>query len=303
MVNLKKLLCIIFSAVIIFGVFSGNTVAATKATMIKLEIVNMPVKTVFVKEKDWIYGVWNISETTGEPILVASDKISFTHNPCSGLYPERGMLDMTGLSIKVSYSDGTSKILEYTETLNKNGSYSTNILVSPKGGYSVGINTVEVYLAENTKYYDSYQIEITETDPDEKPYKALSSECAVVDYDALCVYGLSSGLTRAKLESDIFDFGDAEATFTKAKKDSRYYGTGSTLTLTHYNGTVETFTLIVPGDVDGNGIVNFDDVAIVSCAVGDSSILTQTQEKAAEVDGIRRITANDVSCILQMING
>lgn len=297
MKKLKKFLCLITSSVILFGIFSVFSIAAS-GTITDIEILTMPEKTFFVKDEDWIYGLWDINESTGEVFSITSEKISFTHNAGSGIYPERGMLDMTGLSVRVSYSDGSSKTVKYTETKNSKGIYIPNILASPAGGYSVGTNTIEIYFSENTKVYTSYEIEISETDP----YEQLTSENAVVDYKAFYITNLSAGLTRTMLESGIFDFGDASVTFTKAQKSSRYYGTGSTMTLTHKNGTVETFTFVIPGDIDGNGIVNFDDASIADSAVADNSILTQAQSKAAEVDGMRRITANDVALIIKMIN-
>lgn len=291
---LRKAMCVFLSLILLLSVCGGYFSAAAKA-ITGLKIITVPDKTVFQKDVDWVYGLWEISEETSKIEMVPSGKISFTHNPCCGIYPDRGMLDMSGLSIEVSYSDGTTAIMEYTEAKNKNGIIYPNILASPKGGYSVGTNKIEVYLAENTYFYDSYTIDIVDNS-----IKSLSSEKAVIDYNSGYIKGLGTNLTRVQIENEIFDYGDATVTLTKPNKSFRYYGTGTTLTAVYPDGAKETFTFIIPGDVDGNGFVNYDDAGIVSKAVEDNSVLTKIQIAAADIDGIRRITANDLSVIVKM---
>lgn len=298
MKRIKKFLCFAVSLAVIAAACSSFSVSAARS-ITGLEIITLPDKTEFIEETDWVYGLWEESDTGGGIIAVPAELISFTHNPCCGRYPERGMLDMTGLSIRVSYSDGTSKVMNYAETVNKNGQLTQNILASPKGGkYSVGTNIIEVYLAENTKFYDSYTIEIIESDLEE-PIVKLSSEKAVINNNSGYITGLDTYLTKPVLESDWFDFGSAEVTFSKANKSAKYYGTGSTLTASYPDGTTETFTFVITGDLDGNGTIDFRDVNIMSGAINGAP-LTAEQEKAAEADGMRRITANDLLAIAEI---
>lgn len=158
---MKKVFSLILSFVMAFSILSLNTVAANPKIK-SLKIVTKPTKTEFYQNTDWVYGVWDINESTGKVTKVESDKISFTHNAGCGNYPERGMIDMTGLKIEVTYTDGTKKTIEYKETKGKNGLYTANILASPQGGkgYFVGTNTVEVYLSEDTSKYDTYTVKL-----------------------------------------------------------------------------------------------------------------------------------------------
>lgn len=160
MKNFKRIVSVIIIAAMLVGFCSINTFAAKKIS--KIKIVNMPNKTSFYQDSDWIYGEWETSETVpGKVTKVSSDKISFTHNPGGGAYPDRGMLDMTGLKIEVTYSDGSKSTIDYQETLNKStGFYYANILFSPQKSYAVGTNTIEVYLQQDTSKYATYDINI-----------------------------------------------------------------------------------------------------------------------------------------------
>ncbi len=160
MTSIKKFVSIILTAAMILSLFSINSFAAKKIS--KIKIVSKPSKTSFYQNTDWIYGLWETSETTpGKVTKVKSDKISFTHNPGGGIYPDRGMLDMRGLKIEVTYTDGSKSTIAYQETLNKKtGFYTANILASPAKSYTVGTNTIEVYLQQDTSKYATYDIKI-----------------------------------------------------------------------------------------------------------------------------------------------
>lgn len=159
---MKKVISVILAIAMIFSICGLYSSAAGKKIQ-SLKIVTKPTKVDFYKDTDWVYGVWDdIEGQPGKYKLISSGKISFTHNPCGGIYPERGMVDMTGLKIEVVYTDGTKETIAYTETKNKLGFYSANILVSPKDGkeYAIGTNVMEVYLKADTSKYDSYKINI-----------------------------------------------------------------------------------------------------------------------------------------------
>lgn len=265
--------------------------------MTGIRIISAPVKTVFMEETDWIRGTWETVEETGEIYLLPSQKISFTHNAGYGAYPDRGMIDMTGLVVEVSYSDGTVSNLKYSEKTNSLGNIYANILVSPKGGkeYSPGTNTLEIYLSENPRYYDSYSIEIVE-----KNEPLIKSDTALIDYRSHCITGLNAHLTKAQLEGYL-SFNGASAEFSKADKSSKFYGTGSTVTVTDSGGNQEVFTIIIYGDISGNGDISNEDVSLVSKAIEDVSALTVYQQKAADINGIRRITVDDLSFLAKIV--
>ena len=179
---MKKALSLFMSIIILLSIGSFHTMAAKKIQSLK--IVSLPVKTELYKDRDWIYGLWNINEKTGKVTKVESNKISFTHNAGGGIYPERGMLDMTGLKIEVTYTDGTKSTITYRESLGPSGFYTANILASPKGGkdYFIGTNTIEVYLDADHSKYDSFNIKIlSETKPTTKPSTDPSSSKGDID--------------------------------------------------------------------------------------------------------------------------
>ena len=94
---MKKIISLISALAILMSVCGLYSFAADKKIK-SLKIVSQPVKTVFYKDTDWVYGTWDASEGSSKDVtLKSSKKISFTHNPCGGIYPERGMIDMTGL--------------------------------------------------------------------------------------------------------------------------------------------------------------------------------------------------------------
>ncbi len=295
--TVKKIISVLMSAVLILGICSAYSFAAAPK-ITGLKIISLPKKTTFIQGDDWIYGIWEQSETErGKATLVTSPKISMTHNPGGGIYPDRGMLDMSGLVIEVSYSDGTLKEIEYCETLSKSGFYAANILVSPKRGYSLGTNIMEVYLQQDTSYYDSYEIEIIGS----QPFEPSEDSTAIIDKNNY-ITGLKTAMTKSELESYFSNNSNAEIIYSKSIRNSKYYGTDSTLTLKYEDGQTKTYTVVIYGDIDGNGITNSDDIAgIVDFIAGGS--MTEAQLLAANVDGMRRITENDIAVLADAISG
>lgn len=157
---LKKLTAVLLALVMMMSLFAVNGFAAT---ITKIEIVELPTQTTFYRGEDWDYGYWQFPEGDGLGTFVPRDGIiTFMHQGgYFSMYQDRGMLDMNGLVVKVTYSNGTTRKITYKETLNSNGVVSQNILASPQGGeYSLGENTIEIYFAENINVYTTYKINI-----------------------------------------------------------------------------------------------------------------------------------------------
>lgn len=295
--SIKKTVSVLLSAVIVFAVCASYSLAASPK-ITGLKIISPPDKTIYNQGDDWVYGIWEQSETErGAAYPVTSPKISMTHNPGSGIYPERGMVDMTGLVIEVSYSDGSSEEIGYCETLLQSGFYSANILVSPKRGYSVGTNIMEVYLAQDTNFYDTYEIEIIGS----QPFEIAEDSTAIIDKNNY-ITGLKTAMTKAELASYFSDYSNAEIIYSKSIKNSKYYGTGSTMTLKYEDGHIMTYTVVIYGDIDGNGMINSEDIAVMVDFIEGGS-MTEAQLLAANVDGMRRITENDIAVVADAISG
>ncbi len=194
---MKKVISVILAIAMIFGICGLYSSAAGKKIQ-SLKIVSKPTKVDFYKDTDWIYGLWDPSETVpGKATLVSSTKISFTYNPGGGIYPERGMVDMRGLKIEVVYTDGTKETMTYSESKSKTGFPVANILVSPKGGkdYFIGTNTMEVYLKADTSKYDSYNITIHNGSAPVAPKQGdLNSDKKVNSTDALMIQQYAVGI-------------------------------------------------------------------------------------------------------------
>ncbi len=158
---LKKATAVVLAFVMMLSLFAIN---ASAATIKKIEIVQLPNKTTFSYGTDWKYGYWKFPEDDGLGVFTEKDGIiTFMHQGgYFSMYQDRGMLDMNGLVVKVTYTDGTTKNVTYKETLNKNNVVTQNILASPAGGdYKLGENTIEIYFAENTQVYTTYKINIS----------------------------------------------------------------------------------------------------------------------------------------------
>ncbi len=157
---LKKLTALTMAVIMVLSLFAIN---ASAVTIQKIEITKQPTKTTFEYGNDWKYGYWKYPEGDGLGVFTPDDRyITFMHQGgYFSMYQDRGMLDMRGLEVKVTYTNGTVKTIVYKETLNSNNVVSQNILASPAGGnYKYGENTIEIYFAENTQVYTTYKINI-----------------------------------------------------------------------------------------------------------------------------------------------
>lgn len=75
-------------------------------------------------------------------------------------------------------------------------------------------------------------------------------------------------------------------------------GTGATVTLKDSNGVeVETYTLIIFGDVDGNGTINSLDISAITLYTQNAGSLNDTAMFAADVDGNNAVNSLDISVV------
>ena len=143
----------------------GLTAFATSSdavTIKSMKVVTQPNKQDFYKGVDWKFGYWDFPEGSDTGNFVAEgNNVCFMYNGGKHVqYPDVGMLDSRGLVVNVTYSDGSSKDIAFTEIVSGN-TVKQNMLTSPKGGkYIIGENTIEVYFASNTKVYTTYKITI-----------------------------------------------------------------------------------------------------------------------------------------------
>lgn len=187
MKKLSRVTSVFMAIIMMMSLLTFNTAAAS---IKKIEIVSLPTKTTFYKGTDWDYGYWKFPEDEGlGEFIPLEGVISFKHQGgYHSFYQDRGMLDMNGLVVKVTYSDGKTKNVTYKETKHSNGVVTQNILASPKGGeYKVGENTVEIYFESNTAVYTTYKINIVAGEQPATIKGDVNSDKKVNSSDALLV--------------------------------------------------------------------------------------------------------------------
>ncbi len=197
MKTFTKFLSVLLAVSIIFSLCSGFSVsAAPKIRGIK--IVTEPHQVKFYRNTDWDYGKWDQPDDLGPWVWVPGSTISFLRNPGSGKYPDAGMINAEGLVIEVTYSDGSKKTMAYKESKKSSGIYDQNILISPEGGrYKTGKQKAEVWLEEDFRYYDTYEIEIIDGEkPVERQMGDVNNDGKVNSQDALFVLQYSVSIVE-----------------------------------------------------------------------------------------------------------
>ena len=190
---LKKVTALALSLVMMMSLFAVDGFAAD---IKKIEVEKLPDKTAFFRGTDWDYGYWQFPENEGFGTFVPREGvISFMHR--GGMfshYQDVGMLDMNGLVVKVTYTNGSTRKISYAETVTSDGVVLQNIWGSPKGGYKVGENTIEIYFPENINVYTTYKIKIMPELGD------VDADGTINSTDALTV--LQSTVQLIKLNAD-----------------------------------------------------------------------------------------------------
>ncbi|MCQ2479411.1 MAG: hypothetical protein MJ120_02125, partial [Clostridia bacterium] len=118
---------------------------------------------------------------------------------------------------------------------------------------------------------------------------------AIINSGTNFITGLKTELTLKELK-EFLDYDGVTVTFTKASRSARYYGTGSTIKVEYPDGKVETYTIVIYGDLDGSGVIDMSDTTLAQLASVNSN-LTAAQKVAGNVDGLARITESDAVVI------
>ena len=118
------------------------------------------------------------------------------------------------------------------------------------------------------------------------------------------IYGLKTNLTTAQLKALYLDYYNVELTIVNPK-GYRYLGTGSTVTVKYPDGKEDVYTIVIYGDINGDGKIAAEDVSILANKVSGqyAGEFTTAQNIAANVDGSRRVDAADVSIIAAAVSG
>ncbi len=148
----------------------------------------------------------------------------------------------------------------------------------------------------------TYDAKIKELEVKQVAYfRANADSTCVIDGDY--IYGLQTRLTKNALTGTYLDFEGVEVE-VNAATTGRFIGTGSTVVVTYPDGAVETYTIIVYGDMDGNGSVDNSDISGVKSYLSTGSAITAAQKKAMNLDLDRRntVTITDLSILKSVLS-
>ncbi len=200
MKTFRRAIALVLAFVLAFSCLAVESFAAK--TIKDVKIVKEPTKKVYYKGTDWDYGYWKFGDSSA-PGTFKSHKsyIAFMYN--GGLYSryqDVGMLDLRGLVVEVTYSDGSKEQIAYKET--KSGVKVTqNIYFSPVVDFMLGDVDVYVYFLENKAACDIFTITLT----DKAALRGdVNEDTAVNSADALLVLQHSVGqitLTGSRLQA------------------------------------------------------------------------------------------------------
>jgi hypothetical protein len=174
---------------------------------------------------------------------------------------------------------GTQNGNTYTFTVkasdhnNETGAYVTHIYAKDKGG-----NTVS--LALNVVNVENPHITVIPSlgrSIDEKLHYVVAEQTTV---DRLL----------SQFENEGLQVKDSNG---YAVSGTTVVGTGATINLYRDGEVIESVTVVVPGDLDGNGIVDTTDYLRLKAAVHGSFMLNDVQTEAADVDETGSLDSQD----------
>ncbi len=209
---------------------------------------------------------------------VTLSSISVSKNPNKTTYTVGDTLDTTGLTIKANYSDNTSKTL------------TSGFTVSPSGVLSTaGTKTITVTFEGKTT---TFNVTVNEKTPEEtKLVIKPSSNFVKVDG-----YVTKIG-TDATASAILAQFNNTKAAmFDKNGNqvtNDAICGTGYTVNLVVNDKVVDSLTIIVAGDVDGNGKVDTTDYLRIKAKFNGTYDLSGYEFIAGDVCADEKIDTTD----------
>lgn len=116
------------------------------------------------------------------------------------------------------------------------------------------------------------------------------------------IYGLSVAMSKAMFESSFVTFENVELSYSG--NTGRYLGTGTVVTVksSQTGETVGTYTIIIYGDIDGDGIVDAKDTIWLSNYLNKVYELNSVQKKAATIVSRTNVNVTDYVALTSVIS-
>lgn len=125
----------------------------------------------------------------------------------------------------------------------------------------------------------------------------------IIDYDNKIIKNWGNSTSKTIIETNVMPTGNATLQFSPSGK-SGSYGTGSSVRVWVGANWIEDYTVLLYGDVDGNGTISLSDISNIKRVVaGLAEIDEEIYHKAADVDGNGSISLSDSSKVSRAISG
>jgi|GEM_PF-738078 hypothetical protein len=123
---------------------------------------------------------------------------------------------------------------------------------------------------------------------------------SVIDRDNGTIYGLEPGISREEFESNFVSVGNGYS----LQYSADVIGTGTVVTVLDENDeVVETYTIVIFGDISGDGAISAVDALMALKAASGALELSEIKQMAGNVDGNANVSSVDALDILHCSTG
>ena len=128
-----------------------------------------------------------------------------------------------------------------------------------------------------------------------EPEDEIKSEDYLIDNETNTISKVEANTTVAAFKKNVTSYGELVFTDKNGNTltDESVIGTGATLKV----GTTLEYTFIVKNDIDGNGTITPNDLALVKIHLIGKELLTGVYEKAADIDLNGKVSINDIATL------
>lgn len=177
-------------------------------------------------------------------------------------------------------------IYPYYTTVSNNHAYKTD----NQSKVNDMTATLQSYIDKLEKAPDAY-------------FTAAEGSTTVIDNENMVISGIGTQLRSAAFIADYLAYSGVSVDVELS--NGRFVGTDSTVTVTYADNTVKVYTVVVYGDINGDGNITSSDISAIQSAIvsGDTDQFTNAQSLAANVNEDRRINSTDTALIKRAVIG